>query len=120
MTSDKGMVQDLLKHLTPEQQAFAQDYAKIRAEHKMLQAALSQSERRYAHLYAFLLAILRQMDGFEIRFKRKDFEAYQMFKEAWEMQSEYEEETDEQILRLMYRGGGPDVGPSSGEPVSGV
>lgn len=76
------------------------------AEVKILKHALSTSQRQYAHIYAFLVAVLRQMEGFEIRFKEEDFESYQMFKEAWEMRSEYDEESKEQILKLVYRGGG--------------
>jgi hypothetical protein len=99
-------VKDMLGVLTPEQQVFAQDYAKLRVEVKMLKAALSTSQKQFAHLYSFITAILRQMEGYEIRFKRKDFEAYQVFKDSWEMLTEYDAETDEQVLRLRVKGGG--------------
>ena len=114
MSEKLGSVQDMLKSLPPEQQAIAQDYAKVRVEAKMLKTALSQSQQQFAHLYAFLIAVLRQMPDKEIRFARKDFEAYQMFKENWEMRSEYDEGMDEQVLKLEYRGGGGDGSNRSG------
>ena len=98
-------VKDMLGALPPEQQVFAQDYAKLRVEVKMLKTALSTSQKQFAHLYSFITAILRQMEGYEIRFARKDFEAYQMFKENWEMRTEYDAETDEQVLKMVVKGG---------------
>ena len=106
MKGKLGTVQDMLGALSPEQQAFAQDYAKLRVEVKMLKTALSGSQKQFAELYAFILAILRQMPDHEIRFSREDFESYQMFKEGWELLSEYVAESNEQVLRLRYRGDG--------------
>ena len=122
MKGKLGTVQDMLGALSPEQQAFAQDYAKLRVEVKMLKTALSGSQKQFAELYAFILAILRQMPDHEIRFSREDFESYQMFKEGWELLSEYVAESNEQVLRLRYRGEagegstkGPDDSGESGE-----
>ena len=97
-------VQDMLKALTPEQQAFAKDYAKIRTENKMLKVALSQSEQKYTALYVYLLAILRQMPNYQIAFKRKDLDAYNEFKDAWQLTSRYDDLVDEQVLQLMAKG----------------
>ena len=100
-------VEAILKRLTPEQQAFAQDYAKLRVEVKMLKKALSTSQQQYAHLFAFILAILRQMPEHEIRFRREDFEGYQTFRDSWQLYSEFDEENQEQVLRLIYKGEKP-------------
>lgn len=94
----------LLEALSPAQQAFAQDYARLKLEAKMAKEALSVSEKSYAHLFGFMCAVLRQMPGYEIRFKRIDLDAYNLFKENYEMVSEYDEESGEQILKMRVRG----------------
>ena len=42
----------------------------------------------------------------EIRFSSVDLDAYSMLKDSWELQSGYCEETDEEWLRLVEKGGG--------------
>jgi len=95
-----------LPTLPPELQAMAQDYAKVKLEAKMLRGALSASEQQYAHLYLYLLAVLRLMDGYTIRFKSEDLEAYSVFKDAWQLETFYEEfeGVGYQVLRLKEKG----------------
>jgi hypothetical protein len=93
-------IENMLKKLSPDMQAMAKDYARLKVENKMLQTALQSSEKNYAHLFAYILAILRNMPDYKISFKKEDFEAYQMFRESWQLKSEYNAETEEQILWL--------------------
>jgi hypothetical protein len=97
-------VENLLKTFSPEAQAIANDYAKLRVEVKLLKAALSESQKNHAHMIVFLVAVLRQMPGYSISFKREDFEAYQAFKDSWVLKSEYVQELEEQRLTLVERG----------------
>ena len=99
-------VQQMLGSLPPELQAMAQDYAKVKLEAQMAKSALSGSQQQYAQLYLFLLAILRLMDDYEIRFKAEDLEAYSTFREAWELETFYEQVdgVDYQVLRLREKG----------------
>ena len=98
-------VKSMLQGMGPDQVALAQDMAKTRLEAKMLKTALSTSQQQYAGLFLFIMAILRQMPGHEIRFKSEDLDAYKQFKESWELQQSYVEETGELCLRLVEKGG---------------
>lgn len=104
MSSAEKKLKDALAAFSPEEQAFARDYAKTRQEVRMLKAALSTSQQRYASLFLFVMAVLRQMPGHEIRFTAKDLEAYGAFKDAWTIAGGYDEETDEEWLRLVEKG----------------
>ena len=102
-------IKGALAAFSPEEQAFAKDYAKTRLEVKMLKSALSTSQQQYASLFLFMLAVLRQMPEHEIRFTAKDLEAYEHFKDAWTIAGGYDEETDEEWLRLVEKGVGDGV-----------
>ena len=99
-------VKSALGAFSAEEQAFAKDYAKTRLEVKMLKSALSTSQQQYASLFLFMLAVLRQMPAGEIRFTAKDLGAYEQFKDAWTIAGGYDEETDEEWLRLVEKGVG--------------
>ena len=103
----KGGAKDLSSMIsnTPLE-GMARDYAKTRLEAKMLKTALSTSQQQYASLFLFMMAVLRQMPGYEIRFSSGDLDAYKQFKDSWELQQGWCEETEEVWLRLVEKGGG--------------
>ena len=115
MTMDK-QIQALLDKLSPEQQAFANDYARVKLEAKMAKAAVEECNKKYMNLYLFVLAILRGMPNYEIKFSAEDLEGYAAFGDAWQLETFYEELEGEgwQILRLVEKGGTPDASPSEG------
>ena len=86
-------------------EGMARDYAKVRLEAKMLKTALSTSQQQYAGLFLFMMAILRQMPEYEIRFDSGDLDAYRQFKDAWTIQQGSCEETEEVWLKLVEKGG---------------
>lgn len=102
--SREDKIAKMLGQLSPEAQTIARDYAKLKVEVKMLKQALSASQQQYAHLFMFILAILRGMPEGKIAFKAKDLEAYSQFKDHWVLQSRYVAETDEQVLYLALKG----------------
>jgi hypothetical protein len=102
--SDLRSAKELSSVITPELQAMAQDYAKTRLEAKMLKTALSTSQQQYAQLMLFIMAVLRQMPEYTIRFNSCDLAAYSTFKEDWVLESGYDPDTDEEWLKLREKG----------------
>lgn len=102
-------VKSMLEGMSEDQVALARDMAKTRLEAKMLKVALSTSQQQYAGLFLFVMAILRQMPEQEIRFSSEDLGAYKAFKDSWELQQSYVEETDELCLKLVEKGGGDEL-----------
>jgi hypothetical protein len=85
-------------------EGMAKDYAKLRLEVPMLKTALSTSQQQYAQIMLFIMAVLRQMPEYTIRFNSCDLEAYSKFKDSWVLESGYDEGTDEEWLRLREKG----------------
>ena len=106
MKLDEKLAAELAK-VPPELQAMAKDYARLAAQVKAFRHALRECERNHAHLFTFMLAILRQMPGHEMRFSETDFEQYEKFRDAWQMESAYVEETREQVIFLKEKGAKP-------------
>jgi hypothetical protein len=97
-------IQSILEQFSPDLQAVLKDYAKLKVEAKMLDSALKTSQQQYAHLMLFMMAVLRQMPEYELRFKKADLEAYSMFKDSWQVETRYDAGMDEQVLQLVEKG----------------
>ena len=91
-------VQNLLKQLTPDQQAIAQTLALLKIENQSLSEALAKVKEAYDPLYKTMIAICHAMPGREYRIHKSQF---LRFKSEYRIDSRFDEGTGEMVFRLL-------------------
>lgn len=85
------------KLLTPDQYAFAQSVATMRAENKLLNNRVAALTRDYDELWKVFICFLHACDEHELRMHKSNM---LRFKESYRVDRWYDEETEEYVWKL--------------------
>lgn len=101
---DKTKIQALLNQLSPDQQALARDYARLRLENKALKRAYDFSELERKELYSVMVVLLHQGREQGIEELRIHKTQFLRFEAEYRIESLFDEATQERVLRLRTLG----------------
>lgn len=94
-------VQKLLKTLSTDERAFAEEFARTRIENRMLQRQAQVLRKDYDELYKVLVVILDVAYDSELRVHKSQFKR---FKEEYRIDRSFDEKTQEMVLHLKTVG----------------
>lgn len=94
-------IKDLLKRLSPEDQAFAEEYARTRIEVQVLQHSLARLQESYADLYHFLFDYIRRKHDGELRVVREEMTPPSFLSE-YQLVIGHDKKTDEIYAKIYH------------------
>lgn len=97
MTNIEQEVKQILKMFSPDERAFAEEFARTRIENRMLQHQATVMRKNYDELYKVMVVVLDVAYDKELRVHNSQF---MRFKEEYRIDRSYDEKTDEVVLRL--------------------
>jgi tRNA-dihydrouridine synthase len=93
----REQIQKMLSRLSPDQQAIARDYARMKLENANLIQALKETKEAYESIYKPFITIIHAYPDHVCRIHESQF---LRFKDEYRIESRFDEETREMVYTL--------------------